>query len=161
MRGATVRGDDRAATSVLSYVLTLGITALLISGLLIAGGNVVDGQRERVVRTELRVVGQGLAADISTVDRLARSTDQPVELTRETLSRVAGVGYSVEVDEVATPGATNNGYRYELRLSTDVPDVEVLVGFSTQTRVAETAFSGGDVRVAYDPGTDDLEVSDG
>ena len=63
--------DDRAVSATLGYVLVIGITTILISGLFLAAGGFVENQHERAIRAELEVVGNRLAADIAAVDRLA------------------------------------------------------------------------------------------
>lgn len=47
MRSATtLPADDRAVSSAVTHALALGITAILMSGLLIAAGTMLDDQRE-------------------------------------------------------------------------------------------------------------------
>lgn len=74
--------SDRGMSAALGYILTLSITTILISGLFITAGSVVDTQRQQATTQELTVHGERLAADLMTVDRLAR-TGSAVELERD------------------------------------------------------------------------------
>jgi hypothetical protein len=89
----------RGTTTTLNYVLTLGISAVLISGLVIAGGTVLEQQREEASRTGLRVAGQQLASDIASVDRLAAGgTDAEIRLVSSLPARTAGEAYRIEIE---------------------------------------------------------------
>lgn len=136
------RRDERGQAVTLNYTIGLGIAAILVTGLLIAGGDFVDNQRERVAETELRVVGQQVAADVEAADRLANSTEQQgrVEVTRRLPPDVTGSSYSVELVEQPDP---------YLELRTDSPEVEVRIEFTNQTDVTQSQVSGGNVVVNY------------
>ncbi|WP_224332167.1 DUF7266 family protein [Haloprofundus halobius] len=136
---------DRAVSTTLSYVLALGITGILISGLLVAGGGLVEDQRDRTLENELRVVGQQLAADLETADALAASAPSgTVRLDRRLPSRVVGTSYVVDVVD-----GDDDGEADSIRLSTSSPDVAVTVAFVTRTAVATESVNGGDVRIDY------------
>ncbi|KPN31415.1 hypothetical protein SY89_02161 [Halolamina pelagica] len=71
-------GDDRAVSTTLAYTLTLSITAVLVSGLLIAGGGLIEDQREAITRDELTVSGQQLAGGLEDADRLAGAAENGI-----------------------------------------------------------------------------------
>lgn len=145
--------DDRAVSNVFSYTLSLAIAAVLVSGLLIAGGTFVEDQRTSVVRSELEVVGQRLAADVAAADRLVRLSDgdSSVRLTSEVPDAVAGTGYRVDV---GTSGGNTTVF-----LSSTALEERVAVPVANVTAVAPGSVQGGDVVVAYDEATDRLEVT--
>lgn len=146
----TLAADDRAVSTMLSYILTLSITAILISGLLLTGGNVVETQQERTAQSELRVIGQQVAADLNAADRLADATDAgQAAVSREYPDRVVGTTYTIAVD----------GSAGEVLLEADRFGVRVTVPFVTETPVADATVSGGDVVVTYQSGPDELEVT--
>lgn len=147
--------DERAVSTTLGYALNLAVATLLVSGLLIAGGGFVKDQRERTAHSQLQVIGQQIAADVAAADRLANTggTIDSVIVGRDLPETVTGAGYSIAVQSDAT-GAY-------LTLSTTSPDVSVRVNVTSETSVTETGISGGDVRVVYDPSTDELEVQNG
>ena len=154
----TSRGTDRAVSVTVGYVLTLAISALLLSGLFVAGGSFVETQRERAAQGELTVVGERIAADIGTVDRVAASASSPENLTVErTLTlpdRAAGTAYRIRVSAADTEGTGT------IALETDRTDAAVEVPFRTSEGVAveNATVSGGDLRIRWDPdGGDDGE----
>ena len=142
--------DDRGASTTLGYVLTLAITAVLVSGLLIAVGTFVSGQNERVTQSELDVVGQRLASDVEAADRLAEAAGGGPNATVVVRSRlpetVAGRTYRVAVDESG-----------ELVLSAGDPDVSVAVRVVTDYPLSNATLGGGPVRITFEGGR--LEVS--
>ena len=146
--------DGRAVSTTLSYVLALAIATILITGLIIAGGSYVDTQREQVIRDELTVVGQQLAADVERADRLVRAgdPDEPMTVTvnRTFSNRVTGTSYRLALE----PG---NG---TLLLNTTRPEVTVRIGLATRTDLSSSAVRGGEVQIRYDGADDQLEVRD-
>jgi hypothetical protein len=139
-RGGGGRGRERGQAITLNYTISLGLGLLVVTGLLVAGGNFVGDQRERATRAELRVVGQQVAATVASADRLAATTDDSgtVQLSRSLPDRVAGSTYSVEL--VASADA-------HLLLRSANPDVEVRVEVLNETDLATSTVGGGDVVV--------------
>lgn len=144
----------RAVSTTVNYVLTLGITTLLITGLLIAGGDFLQNQREETTRTELTVVGQQLAGTLSAADGLAESSTDTGRFTisRDLPDSVGGTTYTIRIENTGTPN------RYDVILEAG-NDVSVTVGLTTQTEVEPVDLTGGDVAVSYDAtGSDALVV---
>lgn len=149
----TIRSDDRAVSTTVGYVLTLAIGAVLLSGVVIGVGGVVDSQTDRAVRSDLTVVGEKLAAEIEGADRLTRlaeagRTDPDVDpgsanataaVDVELPGRTAGIPYTVEVTNETVVVRTNR------------PEVIVRVPHRSHTTVEATTVRGGPVRIAYDP----------
>lgn len=139
---------DRGVSTAVNYVLTLGITTILVSGLLLAAGGAVDDRRESTTRTTLEVVGQRLAANLMSADRLADTPDaRTVSLGVDLPARVAGSGYTVRV----------NGSSSTLVLEADTVDATRRVAFVTSTPVASTTVRGGPLRIVLTP-AGELEV---
>jgi hypothetical protein len=161
-RAADAPGSDRAVSITVNYVIALSITAVLISGLLIGAGTYVENQRDQVVREELAVVAEQLAAGIDDADRLARTAADPgVRVGVDLPRRVAGESYRVEVTELSAPGSQPG--RYELTLRSAGSGVSVTLTVSTLEPMTETSVNGGWVVVELDTvgGTDTLVVTDG
>lgn len=133
------------------YVLNLAIAALLLTGLFVAGGSLVEGEREAAVEGELTVIGERLVADVQTVDRLVSASDDPdavvVERRVELPERVSGTEYVVTVAETADGDDV-------LRLASDRVDVVVELPLRTDESVLETTVDGGDVTVRWDDEAD-------
>lgn len=145
--------DARAVSTTLGYAMTLGIATLLIAGLVAAGGTYVENQREQVIRSELRVIGEQVSSDVSGVDRLARTegTDSVV-VSRQLPHDVAGTTYTIEVVDAGTANR-------HLELTTSDPDVTVKVDLEVETTLVGGSVGGGAVEITYD-GTD-VEVQNG
>ena len=146
---------ERAVSPVFGYVLTLGISTLLVSGLLIAATGFVDTQRERTTESALQVVGQQVSADIAAADRLHRTdgaTDVVIE--RGLPESVVGSQYTVFV--WSDGNGPTDAY---LRLTTVRPNVTVEVGVANETNVANSAVGGGEIEISYDGNA--LEVTNG
>jgi hypothetical protein len=148
-------GDDRAVSPVFSYVLTLGITTILIVGLLVAATGYVDDQRRQTTENQLQVIGQQLSADIAAADRLARTDGaEDVAIRRDLPDRIVGSSYTITVKN-----DSNGPTEYYLELSTARPDVTVTIGIASMTDLATNGVGGGEVVVSYDSADDELEVS--
>lgn len=143
---------DRALSTSFSYVLTLGITTLLATVLIIAGGQFVSDQRERTVETDLQVIGEQLAADIEQVDRVVSANSSAVDTIGKNQSlpdAVAGERYRIEIMD---------GPNVALRLWTDSPSETAIIPVHNQTAIASDTINGGDVTITYDAASDEIEV---
>lgn len=148
---------NRAVTSALTYALVIAIVVTLTGALLIGTETYITQQRQQTVQDQLDIVGQRLAATISTADRLA-ATDGSVSstgITRHFPSVLAGSRYTIAVEE--TDPARN-----EYRLHIEARDLDIssdaTVRLSDGTDLSETTVNGGSLRVVYDTSTGTLEV---
>ena len=141
--------SDRGLSAALGYILTLSITTLLISGLFITAGSVVDTQRQQATTQELTVHGERLAADLMTVDPLSEN-GAAVELEVNLPTSVGGSTYQIEITEE----------RIELR--SDHVDEPVQISFTADhdVSIADTdSISGGSVIIEFVDGR--IEVQNG
>ena len=164
--GSQTSKTDRAVSITVNYVLVLGITAVLISGLLVGAGGYVQDQRENVVREELSVVAEQLAAGIDDADRLARAHDRSVVDDSRTVrigvdlpTRVAGESYRIEVRTVSTPG--EQPARHGLTLRSSSTRVSVTLSISTVVGMKNGSVGGGQVIVRLDTGGPTLVLEGG
>ncbi|MES3160707.1 MAG: hypothetical protein PPP55_03945 [Halorubrum sp.] len=144
--------DERAVSTTVGYVLTLAIGAVLLSGVVIGVGGVLDSQTNRAVHGDLSVVGQGVVANLESADRLARAAEAgradpavdaadgnaAVEVEVDLPRRVAGIPYTVEVGSEAVTVRTHR------------PDARVRIPHTARVDVAETTLRGGPLLVVYD-----------
>lgn len=144
--------SERAFSTVVNYALMLVVVGLLVAGLIVGvNGHVTDTQ-EQVSRGELSVVGNHLASDLQSADRLADGVDDgTVRIRTDLVEQIAGETYLVDVDSAA---GTN---RYALTLTTERPDVSVTVRLRTEHPLETGRYHGGPLLVVYD-GTS-LEVT--
>lgn len=149
------RADDRALSTVLSYTLSLGVMTLLIAGVFLGVGGVVEDQNEDATRSSLTVVGNRLAADLQSTDHLAAAAGSNGTASVETdlPTTVGGSQYTVRIEHAG-------GDRYELVLESEGADVRVSVPFRSETEIREGELHGGTLVVTYDASADRLEVSD-
>lgn len=146
---------DRAVTTALNYAILLGVASVLMSTLVVGMSGVVADQQERAVRSQLEVVGNGLADDVGTVDRLVRpGNGTEVRVVADLPRRAVGARYTVTV-------ASRGGDRYALVLASAAPEVSVTVRFASRTPVATGTVDGGPLVVAYDPADDEVVVRRG
>jgi hypothetical protein len=139
---------DRGVSTAVGYVLTLGITAVLVSGLLVAAGGVVEDRRDATSRDSLDVIGQRLASNLMSADRLAETRSAKTVAVDVALpARIAGSGYRIHVD----------GGSSTLILESDVGTVQRRVRFATTTPVTTTDVRGGALRIVLTP-AGELEV---
>ncbi|WP_331232911.1 DUF7266 family protein [Natronorarus salvus] len=138
---------DRAVSVAVNYVLTLLIATVLLGGLVMAAGGVIESQSNNSVHDELGVIGERLAADIESADRLraAGGEDTSVSVRSDLPNRVSGTSYTIEV----------NGDEETITLGSQNPEVTVRVSFAVEN-VESTRVRGGAVVIASKDGK--LEV---
>lgn len=149
------RGDERSLSVTLNYVLVLGISAILISGLVFAGGAFVENQRDPAIKGELTVIGTHLASNIEQVDRYVQAGKNPdTAYVNQTVQRqVIGENYNVEL--VPNDGEPEPP---ELVLSPTSTDVTVRISLNVEVDIVETASQGGTISVAYDTSEDGVLI---
>lgn len=146
--------ETRAVSTTLGYVLTLAIAALLVTGLIAAGTGYVETEREQVIRDELTVIGQQLAADVERADRLVRAAN------------TTHGSVTVRLNQSFSDRVTGSSYRISLESSDEVvvtsvdPNVTVTIDVETKTDISDSTVDGGGIRIAYDETGDHLEVRD-
>lgn len=144
---------DRGVSVTLSYVLVLAISTVLVVGLLTAGSGFVDDQRNRVAESELRVIGERLAGDIATADRLVQANDGATNVTLVSSLPESVSGASYRVFLVPEDGNVS------LLLRTTALSDGVTVRLPNTTAIAPSTATDGRVAVVYDPAAGRLEVT--
>lgn len=98
--------DRRGVSTAVSYTLAIGITVVLVSGLVFTLGGLLDGQNDRATDAELRSVAEGVATEIDKMDRLAARTgsDGTYATRVDGPGLLAGSSYTVSVDESCADG---------------------------------------------------------
>lgn len=159
-RSRRLAGDDRAVSVTVGYVMTLAISTLLLSGLFVAGGSFIDTERERAAQGEITVVGERVAADLMTVNRLAASAESPgmltIDRTVKLPDRAAGRSYRIRV---TTREDARNG---TVTVESDRTDAVAEIPFRTSADVAvrNATVRGGNLRIQWDPDGGEVVVSE-
>lgn len=140
--------DRRGVSTALGYVITLGITAVLVSGLLVAGGSLVKSEREVVASDQLEIAGEQLATGLADADRLASTGgDGTVRVELWLPSEAGGSDYALRIEQVGGGGSQP----HETRLVADASTLGVSqsVTIRTNAEVADATVQGGPVVVSY------------
>lgn len=139
---------DRGVSSVLGYALSLAIVTILITGIFAGMGGTVQNERERVIRSELTVLGNRIAADIGAADRLATAPDGSVTVRISTTlpTTVAGKAYSIQITDTGSNTTS-------ITLSTTDPAVSETVNVRTDATVSGATLRGADIVIVADGST--------
>ena len=132
----------------------LGVTTILISGLLLSGAGFVEDQRERVVASELEVIGQQVASHVESADRLVNAShdDEPrVEIEQRFPEDVTDSPYQITLVEGSDPS---------VRITADRLDRSVEIPVTNTTTISQSEARGGKVVIAYDEERDAVVVED-
>lgn len=148
------RRDDRGVSPAVTQALTIGITSLLVTGLLIGGSQMVESQRERVTEEALENVADGVARDLLRLDAFATANlNSSVSFRATYPERVADQTYNVEV--------TADGSRTRVYVNATGMDRFAVVRFHNGTAVCRSFASSGPMIVRYNATTDCMEVDRG
>lgn len=153
---------DRSVSVALNYILVLAISTVLVTGILLSGGNFVEDNRERVIESELTVIGHHIAGNMEQVDRLANASQENLEefggdpdtvyVNQSFQQRVTGSSYRVELVDNGQP---------QLRLVAIDPGITVDVNLSVSNDVRDDSSANpADISVYYDPGPEELVIDD-
>ena len=146
--------DDRAVSIAVTHVLTLGISAILITGLMLGAGALIDGEKERGAQHSLETIGERLSGELSSVDRVAANDSANsagnVTLRVDHPRTVSGSTYSIELTDDCS-GPLVNKTETCLILTPQSEDVEVQVPVTTNASVDPDASAhGGPITITYD-----------
>ena len=138
-------GEDRAVSIAITHGLTLAITTVLISGLLIGAGTLLDKQEQRVAESQFDEVAGDLTAQINTLDRLNETGDDiNVTVQPEYPEQVAGQPWSLELAD----GADSDIYDTDSVLRFDSPHHDRTIEYPLNTT---TAIDYGSPANSYKP----------
>ena len=155
IRPPSTGSNDRSVSFVVNYVLVIAITAVLITGIIIAGGSFVEDQREQVIAGEMRIIGNHIAGNVEQVDRYARAGPTSEAYINQSFGTdVTGSTWSVELDE--------RGDTSQVVVNSTRPEVSVRVNATTQIPVdtVNSYADSGEISVAYDPSGPVLVIRD-
>jgi hypothetical protein len=106
--------DNRAVSIAVTHALTIAITTILISGLLLSAGDLLEQQEERVSEKRFNEIGGNIITHINSFDRLAGTgTEVTASVQPEYPERVAGRIWKIELSDGPNPFGTN----YALNIS--------------------------------------------
>lgn len=131
-----MREDTRAVSIAVTHGLTIAITAVLISGLLIGAGDVLQRQEQRVAEEQFDEIGSDMVSQVNSLDRLNETGDD-VQVTVQPRypEQVAGHTWNVEF-----AGSDQNpfGTEYALNITSDALDRTIQYPLNTSSASIET-----------------------
>lgn len=158
----TFSHDDRGVSVAITHVLTVGITAILISGLLLGSSSLLETEQERSTDAALETIGERIANEVASVDQTA-STGDTVEVHTSHQRYVTGSQYTVTLEDSACASD-----RYPLVdsgpclvLDSRGEDVTVAVPLSVEADVDEgVSVTGGPIVIIHES-TGTITLEDG
>lgn len=146
-----MRGDTRAVSPAVTQALTIGISTILITGLLIGGSSFSNIKTDNTVRQGLQDVGSGVASDLVRLDQFdTDGVSGTVSFTSEYPDRVGGESYEIRL----VPGAEFT----KIYVNSSSSELGTAVRFENETAVCSATASGGQLAIAYDTGAECLVV---
>lgn len=126
--------DERAVSIAITHALTFGITAVLISALLLSSGQYLSAQERQVSQNQFTDIGSDVVSHITSFDRLNETgTDVSGTVEPDYPDRVVGHPYTIliaEDDDDVFPGvdyvvqiesqALDRPLQYPLRTESDL-----------------------------------------
>lgn len=94
-------GTDRAVSVNIGYTINIVIMTVIFIGLISAAGSVIQSERQSVSVTEMDVAGNQLAAEVMSVDRLARAGGDETVVQKQVRlpERISGEQYRISITE--------------------------------------------------------------
>jgi len=148
-----IRNDTRAVSIAITHALTLSITAVLITGLLIGAGGLLDSQESRAARDSLSEIGSDTVSHINSLDDLNATGEQVnVSVTPEYPDRVVGEAYTINItnDKAAHPF---EGTEYALVVRSDALSAPIWYPLQTTVELDEQSeVQGGEFTICHESG---------
>lgn len=146
-----MKGDTRAVSPAVTQALTIGISTILITGLLVGGSSYIDTKRENTVRQGLQDVGSGVASDLVRLDQFNTSgISDDITFSSEYPDRVGGESYRINV--------VPNTARTSIYINSTSSNLGTEIRFENTKDICDSDVRGGEIIVAYDAGSSCLEV---
>ncbi|HKL30680.1 MAG TPA: hypothetical protein VJ898_15610, partial [Natrialbaceae archaeon] len=134
-----------------THVLAIGITTILIVGLLTAAGGLAEDEQERSAREQLQMIGSSMANGIEQADDLGRQGAN-VSVRKEFEGTVSGKSYTVDFETGSECDAATIDSEACLVLDLSNSDVSATVGVSNRSAVTFEHLGSGTVRIVSEPG---------
>jgi len=156
--------DRRAVSVTITHVLTIGITTILISGLLIGTGTLLDSQKDRATFDEKSTIGDRLATEITAVDQAAQQEAEGDVIVRtEHPRQLSGGQYFVTLydDDGKSPDDEDCTWGPEKCLVFESGQTEnpVHVPLTIEASVEDgQTVQGGEIWIHYDDEDDELKL---
>jgi FlaG/FlaF family flagellin (archaellin) len=149
---------DRAVSITVTHVLTIGITTILIAGLLTSAGTMLETETQRSTEASLETIGERMADEIGNVDQIATPSGGNVTITADHPRTVANSRYTVEFGEDCEAPLLD-GSTDCLELTAANTNVVVHVPIKTDAAIdTSSSARGGTIEIVYDGTTDTILI---
>lgn len=138
-----MRDDSRGISTVISHILALGIVGILVVGLLLGVGGLLEGKQATASAEELDAVGNRIASDVVAADRLAQGGGT-VTVDASGPRSAAGGQYTVHI----APGPTAGTATLSLTTARSGPSTAITI--DVETTVVEGRAAGDSVSVVVE-----------
>lgn len=151
--------DERGVSITVTHVMTIGITTILIAGLLLGAGNMLEDQRTNTGDRELRSIGDRVATELVTAADQGNRTNATVDVRSSQPSSSVGGGYRVHLTDSSDCYA-GSGYDGCLELDSFANniDVEVPVSVPEGVTIENGSAQGGHVVSVYNASEDTVTI---
>jgi len=137
-----MKGDTRAISPAVTQALTIGISTILITGLLVGGSTFIDNREEDTVRKGLKDVGTGVSSELVRLDQYNKTgVSNNLVFTSEYPDRVGNEPYRIHVVP-SSDGST-------IYVNSSASEYWTAVRFENTTAVCESRGGGGQIAVVY------------
>jgi hypothetical protein len=147
-----IRNDNRAVSIAITHALTLGITAVLITGLLIGAGGLLEDQENEAARGSLQEIGSDTVSHINSLDNLNATGEQVnVSVRPDYPDRIVGEEYSINI----TNDASNHPFETEYALVIRSDALSAPVWYPLETTVGldeQSEVEGGQFEICHESG---------
>lgn len=127
-----IRNDNRAVSIAITHALTLGITAVLITGLLIGAGGLLEDQEGEAARDSLTEIGGDTVSHINKLDSLNATGEQVnVSVRPDYPDRVVGEEYTINI----TNDPSNHPFETDYALVVHSDALGAPIYYPLETRV--------------------------
>jgi len=142
--------EDRAVSITVTHVMTIGITTILIAGLLLGAGNMLEDQRQSTGNRELQSIGDRHATEIVTATTNGIESNANVTIHSRQPGSSVGGSYQVQLTN-SSACFERSGYDGCLSLEAAGKDigVEVPLDVPSGVTVENGSAQGGRVVIQY------------
>lgn len=124
--------DERAVSIAITHALTFGITAVLVSALLLSSGQYLSAQEQQVSQNQFGDIGSDVISHLNSFDRLNETgTDVTASVEPDYPNDVVGHPYTILIAE--DEGDVFPGVDHVIRIESTVLDRPVEYPLRTET----------------------------
>ena len=157
--------DERAVSIAVTHVLAIGITAVLMSGLLLGAGNMLDTQHEQSTESSLETIGERMASEIAGVDRTVGEDQDGVEDVSVETSHHRFAGESQYTVTLYEDCEEDHHPLVETErcivLASHGEDVDVAIPIVTENELDNRSVTGGPIVIEWDDEDDVITIEEG